>query len=51
MRSNVVHCLIKQFALKPSTKVVCENLFKSMDLLDHPISLEVGVVGTIYQNK
>jgi hypothetical protein len=51
MGPNVVYGLIKQFGLEPGTKVVCDNLFTSVDLLDHLSSMEMGVVGTIRQNR
>lgn len=51
MGPNVVYGLIKQFGLEPGTKAVCDNLFTSVDLLDHMGEMQMGVVGTIRQNR
>ncbi len=51
MGPNVVYGLIKQFGLEPGTKVACDNLFTSVDLLDHLGEMGIGVVGTIRQNR
>ena len=37
--------------MKPGTRVYCDNLFTSMDLLDHMSEKGVGVVGTMRQNR
>ena len=51
MGPNVVYGLAKQFGLQPGTKAVCDNLFTSVDLCDHLGEMQIGVVGTIRQNR
>jgi DNA excision repair protein ERCC-6 len=51
MGPNVVYSLVKLFGLAPGTKVVCDNLFTSLDLLDHMGNMQLGVVGTMRQNR
>jgi hypothetical protein len=51
MGPNVVYGLAKQFGLEPGTKMACDNLFTSLDLLDHMGEMQLGVVGTMRQNR
>lgn len=48
---NVVLGLVEQFNLLPGSKVYCDNLFLSMDLLDHMSDRQYGVTGTLRQNR
>lgn len=48
---NVVLGLAQQYQLKPGSKVGCDNLFTSFDLLDHMGDRGWGVVGTVRQNR
>lgn len=48
---NVVLGLADQFGLIPGTKVFVDNLFTSMDLLDHMGDRELGITGTLRQNR
>ncbi len=48
---NVVYGLATQFGLKEGSKVACDNLFTSFDLLDHMADKGWGVVGTVRQNR
>ncbi|KAK3880386.1 hypothetical protein Pcinc_015152 [Petrolisthes cinctipes] len=47
---NVVYGLVKDAKLVVGTKVACDNLFTSLDLLDN-MSKGIGVVGTVRQNR
>jgi hypothetical protein len=51
MGPNVVYSLVKLFGLAPGTKLMCDNLFTSLDLLDHKGNMHLGVVGTMGQNR
>ena len=44
---NVVHGLAVQYGLSPGSKVSCDNLFTSFDLLDHMGDKEWGVLGKL----
>ena len=48
---NVVLGLCEQFGLRPGSKVYVDNLFLSMDLLDHMGRRQLGVTGTLRQNR
>jgi hypothetical protein len=48
---NVVLGLSTQYKLLPGTKVYVDNLFTSMDLLDHMGDRQWGVTGTLRQNR
>jgi Transposase IS4 len=48
---NVVMGLSLQYGLKPGTKICIDNLFTSMDLLDHMGEKGYGVTGTLRQNR
>lgn len=48
---NVVLGLAEQFELSPGTKVYVDNLFTSLDLLDHMGSRQLGITGTLRQNR
>ncbi|XP_065665601.1 uncharacterized protein LOC136087024 [Hydra vulgaris] len=48
---DVVLSLSKQYGLKKGTKVACDNLFTSFDLLDHMGEHGWGVVGIVRQNR
>ncbi|XP_065651777.1 piggyBac transposable element-derived protein 3-like [Hydra vulgaris] len=48
---DVVLSLSEQYGLKKGTKVACDNLFTSFDLLDHMGEHGWGVVGTVRQNR
>ena len=41
---NVVYGLADQFGLAPGSKIACDNLFTSFDLLDHAAEREWGVI-------
>jgi hypothetical protein len=43
--------LVEQFCLLPGSKVYVDNLFTSMDLLDHMGDRRYGVTGTLRQNR
>jgi len=43
--------LAEQYGLQPGSKVYCDNLFTSMDLLDHMGDRQLGVTGTVRQNR
>jgi DNA excision repair protein ERCC-6 len=51
MGPNVVYGLARQYSLRPGSKIACDNLFTSLDLLNHLGKLELGVVGTMRQNR
>jgi DNA excision repair protein ERCC-6 len=48
---NVVLGLSLQYGLLPGTKVCIDNLFTSMDLIDHMGAKGYGVTGTLRQNR
>ncbi|XP_065645645.1 piggyBac transposable element-derived protein 3-like [Hydra vulgaris] len=48
---DVVLSLSEQYGLKKGTKVACDNLFTSFDLLDYMGEHGWGVVGTVRQNR
>ncbi len=48
---NVVYWLVEKFGLEPGSKVACDNLFTSIDLLDHMSNKEIGIVGTLQVNR
>lgn len=48
---NVVYGLSEQYGLQPGTKLTCDNLFTSFDLLEHMAEKGVGVTGTMRQNR
>ena len=48
---NVIYGLSTQYGLKPGSKVACDNLFTSFDLLDHMADKGWGVVGTMRVNR
>jgi len=48
---NVVLGLCQQYELRPGSVVSCDNLFTSMDLLDHMAENGWGVTGTMRQNR
>lgn len=47
---NVVYGLAEQFDLQPGTKIVCDNLFTSFDLLDHLNEKQLGGLGNFQKN-
>jgi len=48
---NVVMGLAQQCGLPPGTKVYVDNLFTSLDLIDHMGAKGYGVTGTLRQNR
>jgi hypothetical protein len=49
---SVAYGLVKQFGLAPGTKaVLCGSRFTSLDLCDRLGEMQIGVVGTIRQNR
>ena len=48
---NVVLGLAEQHGLLPGTKLSAENLFNNFDLCDHMSERELGLVGTLRQNR
>jgi hypothetical protein len=48
---NVVLGLAEQYGLLPGCKVYCDNLFTSTDLLDHMGDRQLGLTGTLRQNR
>ncbi|KAK8387206.1 hypothetical protein O3P69_018089 [Scylla paramamosain] len=48
---NVVYGLVEDAKLVAGSKVVCDNLFTSLDLLDNMSKKGIGVIGTMRQNK
>ena len=48
---NVVFGLATQFGLSPGSKIACDNLFTSFDLLDNMAEKGLGVIGTVRQNR
>lgn len=48
---DVVYGLAEQYGLVPGTKIFCDNLFTSLDLLDHMGDKGVGVTGTMRVNR
>lgn len=42
---NVVFGLASQYNLAPGSKVTCDNLFTSFDLMDHMADHQWGVLG------
>lgn len=48
---NVVYGLVEGAKLVAGTKVACDNLFTSLDLLDNMSKKGIGVVGTMRQNR
>jgi hypothetical protein len=48
---NVVLGLSEQYNLLPGSKIYCDNLFTSMDLLDHMGDRKIGVTGTVRMNR
>jgi DNA excision repair protein ERCC-6 len=48
---NVVMGLVQQYGLLPGAKVYVDNLFTSLDLLDHMGDMRLGVTGTFRQNR
>ena len=48
---NVVLGLVDQYGLQPGTKVYVDNLFTSIDLLDHMGDRQLGLTGTVRQNR
>jgi len=48
---DVVYDLVESVHLTPGSKVVCDNLFTSLDLMDHLSKTGVGVLGTMRQNR
>jgi len=48
---NVVLGLSAQYGLLPGTKIYCDNLFTSVDLLEHLGDRQLGVTGTLRQNR
>ena len=44
---NVVYGLAVQYDLGPGSKISCDNLFTSFDLLDHMGEKEWGVLGKL----
>jgi hypothetical protein len=48
---NVVMGLALQYGLQPGAKVYVDNLFTSLDLLDHMGDKRYGVTGTLRQNR
>jgi Transposase IS4 len=51
MGPNVVYGLVEKFGLEPGSKVVCDNLFTSIDLLDHMSKKQIGLLGTLRVNR
>ena len=45
---NVVYGLADQFDISPGSKVACDNLFTSFDLLDHMTERGWGVLGEYF---
>ena len=43
--------LVENANLVPGSKVYCDNLFTSLDLLNHMSAKGVGVIGTTRQNR
>jgi hypothetical protein len=43
--------LVQQYGLLPGAKVYVDNLFTSLDLLDHMGDMRLGVTGTFRQNR
>lgn len=48
---NVVLGLSEQYGLLPGTKVYVDNLFTSLDLLEHMGERQLGVTGTMRMNR
>jgi hypothetical protein len=48
---NLVLGLAVQYGLLPGCKVYCDNLFTSTDLLDHMGDWQLGLTGTLPQNR
>jgi hypothetical protein len=48
---NVVLGLSEQYGLLPGSQVYCDNLFTSLDLLDHMGDRQLGVTGTMRLNR
>lgn len=48
---DVVYGLVEDAKLVAGTKVACDNLFTSLDLLDNMSKKGIGVVGTMRQNR
>ena len=48
---NVVLGLAEQHGLLPGTKLSADNLFNNFDLCDHMSERELGLVGTLRQNR
>ena len=48
---NVVFGLSNQYGLLPGSKLICDNLFTSFDLLEHMADRGWGVTGTMRQNR
>ena len=49
--SNVLYDLVERVKLIPGSKVVCDNLFTSLGLMDHLSKKGIGVLGTMRQNR
>ena len=48
---NVVLGLAEQHGLLPGTKLSADNLFNNFELCDHMSERELGLVGTLRQNR
>ena len=48
---DVVYDLVESVHLLPGLKVVCDNLFTSLDLMDHLSKKGIGILGTMRQNR
>ena len=48
---DVVYDLVESVHLLPGSKVVCDNLFTSLDLMDHLSKKGIGILGTMRQNR
>jgi len=48
---NVVMGLTEQYGLLPGSKVYADNLFITMDLLEHMGDRQLGITGTMRQNR
>ena len=50
-RPDVVYNLVESVKLIPGSKVVCDNFFTSLDLIDHLSQKGIGVLGSMRQNR
>ena len=48
---DVVYGLVEKAGIVSGSKVVCDNLFTSLDLMDHLSAKGIGVLGTMRQNR